>query len=191
MYIFGKEHFSAHRYDVKMCSPGSSDKNVSRTKSHYWNMCGQVFPRGEIVYFGQISICAVVILAAIINLSFDTGKTEMWVSFFGYALGAILPPPKMKNPFKYISSNIPSVNLTRGDSELFWRNMSSGSNDIPISPRDSSPHIHVDRHVSNDIAISDDEPSTMVAEKKGEDQKLENNKELSAVEYTVDMTQIH
>lgn len=73
----------------------SLDDNASQ-HSQLWNVFGEKIPRSEVVYFCQVTIIAIVIISCIINLSLQNGNSEMWVSFFGYAFGALLPPPKMK-----------------------------------------------------------------------------------------------
>ena len=48
----------------------SSDMLQFETKS---------FPRKEFVFFAQISLLFIVIIAAIINISMDNGKQEVWI----------------------------------------------------------------------------------------------------------------
>ena len=71
-----------------------SASNTNQTVN--WKLFGHNIPRSEVVFICQMIIIAVVILSCIINLSLNNGNSEMWVSFFGYAFGAMLPPPKLK-----------------------------------------------------------------------------------------------
>lgn len=101
----------------------SSLSTPSTNNGLHWNFFGQLVPRSEIVYFAQITVCSLVILASILNISLNNGNTEMWVSFFGYALGAILPPPKMKNPLKKILAHA----QTPASNDMLLRQISSSS----------------------------------------------------------------
>jgi hypothetical protein len=73
------------------------DDDSSSHQSQSWKIFGEKLPRSEVVYFCQVTIITIVIIACIVNLSLQNGNSEMWVSFFGYAFGALLPPPKIKN----------------------------------------------------------------------------------------------
>ena len=51
----------------------------------------------DIVFFSQIFIITVVIIASIVNLSLSpTKQTELWVALLSTSLGAVLPSPKLK-----------------------------------------------------------------------------------------------
>ena len=73
-----------------------TDSISSTSSSSRWKFFGQNVPKSEVVYISQMFIIFVVIVSCIINLSLKNGNSEMWVSFFGYAFGAMLPPPKLQ-----------------------------------------------------------------------------------------------
>lgn len=75
------------------CSPLSSSSVTASTK---WKFFGEIVPKSEVVYLCQIFIIFFVLVSCVVNLSLKNGNSEMWVSIFGYAFGAMLPPPKMK-----------------------------------------------------------------------------------------------
>lgn len=75
----------------------SASSDIGSHHSQTWNLFGEKLPRSEVVYFCQVTIIAIVIIACIVNLSLQNGNSEMWVSFFGYAFGALLPPPNIKS----------------------------------------------------------------------------------------------
>ncbi len=70
-----------------------------------WKLLGHTVPKGQVVYFCQVFIIIIVIISCIINLSLQNGNSEMWVSFFGYSFGAMLPPPKIKKAITGMYSN--------------------------------------------------------------------------------------
>jgi len=73
----------------------STDQNSDR-----WNVFGEEVPRSQFVYICQMIIISIIIVTCIVNLSCNNGNAEMWVSFFGCAFGAMLPPPKIKKTQK-------------------------------------------------------------------------------------------
>jgi len=81
---------------------------------HHWRWFGRNIPKGEVVYFCQVIVLFVVIISCIINLSLHNGNSEMWVSLFGYSLGAILPPPKIKKAVGNVYKGIATTSSSRG-----------------------------------------------------------------------------
>ena len=75
-------------------SSEDSASNTNRTVT--WKIFGSNIPRSQVVYICQMLVITTVIISCIVNLSLKNGNAEMWVSFFGYAFGAMLPPPKIK-----------------------------------------------------------------------------------------------
>lgn len=55
----------------------------------------QAFPRKEYVFFSQMVILFIVIVAAIINISISNGKQEVWLILLSTGVGALLPNPKL------------------------------------------------------------------------------------------------
>ena len=64
--------------------------------SSRWNCFGYKFPRQEVVYFSQTIIIYIVIITALINLSFGIGESSIWTALLGSCLGYILPHPSIK-----------------------------------------------------------------------------------------------
>ena len=83
-----------------------SASNTNNTVN--WKVFGQNIPRSEVVFISQMLIISVVIISCIINLSVQNGNPEMWVSFFGLAFGAMLPPPKLKRTKNISHRSYPS-----------------------------------------------------------------------------------
>ena len=74
----------------------SEAQTMTSWPSHTWKLFGRAVPRSEVVYLCQVVVIFVIIITCILNLSLTNGNKEMWVSFLGYSLGALLPPPKIK-----------------------------------------------------------------------------------------------
>lgn len=66
------------------------------TRSDQWNVLGTRVPKTEIVYFCQISLVYIIIIASLVNLSIQNGSSELWISLLGSCIGYILPNPKLK-----------------------------------------------------------------------------------------------
>ena len=88
--------------DVDVKTDQESDNERERhdddQTSVNWKVFGHLVPRSEVVYICQMIIIFIVIISCIINLALNNGNSEMWVSFFGYAFGAMLPQPRIKYP---------------------------------------------------------------------------------------------
>lgn len=62
-----------------------------------WTFLGEDIPKAEVQYLCQVLITFVVIVTCLVNMSLSHGHSETWVSFLGYSLGTLLPPPKLHN----------------------------------------------------------------------------------------------
>jgi hypothetical protein len=85
----------------------NSDR-LTRQESIAWTLFGEDVPRAEVQYLCQVIITFIVIVTCLVNMSISNGHTETWVSFLGYSLGTLLPPPKLKqltHPFKKLKKN--------------------------------------------------------------------------------------
>lgn len=52
----------------------------------------------NLVFYAQILIIVIVVVASIVNLSLNsTQHTELWVAVLSTSLGAVLPSPKLKH----------------------------------------------------------------------------------------------
>jgi len=67
-----------------------------RQSTQTWTLFGERLPRTEVQYLCQVIITFIVIVTCLVNLSLSHGKSEIWVSFLGYSLGTLVPPPKLK-----------------------------------------------------------------------------------------------
>ena len=96
----------------------NQNEEVASNSNHSvtWKMFGHNVPRSEVVYICQMIIITGVIISCIVNLSLKNGNAEMWVSFFGYAFGAMLPPPKIKRVLARNSKTL-IANNSSNDSE--------------------------------------------------------------------------
>ena len=69
-----------------------------------WDMLGSKVPKTEVVYFSQIFILLIIILACILNLSVPSLRSaenaapiELWIILLSTCIGCILPTPKLKS----------------------------------------------------------------------------------------------
>lgn len=79
-------------------SPTHSDPSINEdSQSQSTHLSLSTYPNKAAVFFSQIFIIFIVVLAAVINLSIPSGqRTELWVCLISTSLGAILPSPKLK-----------------------------------------------------------------------------------------------
>lgn len=61
-----------------------------------WRFMGESIPKAEIVYFCQMIIVFVIVVAAIVNITIKNGSNELWVSLLSGCTGYVLPNPTMK-----------------------------------------------------------------------------------------------
>lgn len=64
-------------------------------RSEAWDMFGRKVPKAEIVFFTQVAVIYIVVIACIVNLSMGN-TSELWVVLMSTCLGAILPHPDLK-----------------------------------------------------------------------------------------------
>jgi p-aminobenzoyl-glutamate transporter AbgT len=67
----------------------------SSAGSEAWVFGGKTLPRSEIVFFCQMLILVIVILASVINLSLGA-QSDLWIVLLSTSIGAILPNPNLK-----------------------------------------------------------------------------------------------
>ena len=72
-----------------------SDQRSNETGTSKWEWFGYKFPRREVVYFSQIIILYMVILACLFNLSFGNGDSNLWTALLSSAIGILLPNPRI------------------------------------------------------------------------------------------------
>ena len=56
----------------------------------------KTFPRQEFLFFSQLSLIFIVVLASILNISMGNGKQEVWMILLSTGIGALLPNPKLR-----------------------------------------------------------------------------------------------
>ena len=59
-------------------------------------MFGRKFPKAEGVFFTQIILIYIVVVACIVNLSVGNGNSNLWTALLSSCLGYLLPNPSMK-----------------------------------------------------------------------------------------------
>ncbi len=62
-----------------------------------WELFSRRFPRSEVVFFCQIIILFVVIVAAIVNLTLQTSDIQLWTALLSSSIGYILPNPRLQD----------------------------------------------------------------------------------------------
>ena len=72
-------------------------ERISELGSSKWNWFGRKFPKREAVFFTQVIIIYIVIIACIINISIGNGNSNLWVALLSSCLGYLLPNPSMNN----------------------------------------------------------------------------------------------
>jgi hypothetical protein len=73
--------------------PNNSDTDADVRKWWFFN-CG--LPRSEIVYFSQVFLIYIVVIAALINISTGNCDSKIWIALLTAHIGYLLPNPKMK-----------------------------------------------------------------------------------------------
>ena len=82
-------------------TPKESDDTHSVRSVKLWQCFGSTYPKNEVVFFGQILLLYVVVIAAIVNLSYPPladSKSALWISLLSSSIGYILPHPTFKVP---------------------------------------------------------------------------------------------
>lgn len=82
-------------------SSNESDDSRSVRSVKLWQCFGSTYPKNEVVFFGQIILLYVVVVAAIVNLSYPPlaeSRSALWISLLSSSIGYILPHPTFKMP---------------------------------------------------------------------------------------------
>lgn len=64
--------------------------------SDQWKMFGEKIPRAEIVYFAQLLICLILIIACIVMLVLHDSNREYWMICLSSTVGYIMPSPTLQ-----------------------------------------------------------------------------------------------
>ena len=71
-------------------STSDMDRSLGSTS---WKWCGTLCPSQEIIFFAQITLIFIVVIASVVNLALGTGRAEYWAGTMSACLGYILPSP--------------------------------------------------------------------------------------------------
>ena len=67
------------------------------TDNSPWTFFGRRTPKSEAVFFSQIVMIYIVVIACIINLSINNGSSNLWTALLSSSLGYMLPNPSLKS----------------------------------------------------------------------------------------------
>lgn len=62
----------------------------------HWTLFGRKFPKSEAVFFSQVILIYIVVIACILNLSLNNGDSNLWTALLALSLGSALPNPSLK-----------------------------------------------------------------------------------------------
>lgn len=62
-----------------------------------WCLSGHKVAKAQIVYFSQVILVYIVVVASIVNISLSIGDQNIWIILMSSALGYLLPSPSIKN----------------------------------------------------------------------------------------------
>ena len=68
----------------------------TRSVSKIRNILGTSLPRSQIVFFFQMFIVCIIIIASIYNLSMGDEKTSLWLSLLTSSCSYLIPPFRLK-----------------------------------------------------------------------------------------------
>lgn len=86
-----------------------STSHASRSGSpqQVWNVLGKKLPQNEVVYFTQVLLVYVVVIACIVNLTRGSGDSNLWTCLLSSCLGYLLPNPKLDSKTRRHESSVP------------------------------------------------------------------------------------
>ena len=61
-----------------------------------WTCFNNKIPKEELIYFSQVTLIFIVVIACITNLSLGNEHETVWISLLCSSLGYILPAPTLK-----------------------------------------------------------------------------------------------
>lgn len=62
-----------------------------------WDLMGRRLPRSEIVFFSQMTLVVIVIIASVYNLSVNSEDHTLWTALLSSCLGYVLPNPSLQS----------------------------------------------------------------------------------------------
>jgi len=63
--------------------------------SDSWPVLGQQLPEKCVVFFVQVALIFVVVIASIVNFSLKTGNDKLWIVLLSSSIGYLLPSPNL------------------------------------------------------------------------------------------------
>ena len=69
-------------------------KGISLPKTN-WFVFGLHITKTEVVYFTQVVILYIIIIAALINISLSNDGNQIWIGLLGSCIGYLLPNPNL------------------------------------------------------------------------------------------------
>ena len=73
----------------------NSTTPLQKQNSTKWTVFGYKFPSSEIVFFSQMIIILIVVLASVYNLSTHDKNVSLWTTLLSGSLGYVLPNPSI------------------------------------------------------------------------------------------------
>ena len=76
---------------------GSTDvRSDTGSSLSRWEICGNKFPKAEVVFFTQVTVLYTVIVVSIYNPTTRNGDSNLWTALLSSCLGYLQPNPSMK-----------------------------------------------------------------------------------------------
>ena len=89
-----------------MVNTNTLQRSVRSTDSNStWPVCWQKIPKEEVIYFTQVLLIYIVVVACLVNLSLEFGTQSLWSSLLSGCLGYLLPNPTIARDKKI--NNVP------------------------------------------------------------------------------------
>ena len=70
-------------------------------------LCCFKYPNQEIIFFSQVVLIYIVVIACVINLSFTDNNVCLWSSLLSGSVGYLLPSPKAKRKNESVLPDTP------------------------------------------------------------------------------------
>lgn len=97
----GHDSIDINELQLNLPQRSDWDDEIDSSSILYWPLCGSSFPRAEIIYLVQVSICFLIITCCLINLSLQIGNSNLWAILLASSLGYILPSPGLDRAKKF------------------------------------------------------------------------------------------
>lgn len=85
--------------EVVVREGSSKEQKTSRLKagmSKVWTVLGKELPRSEVIFFSQMFIVCIVVIASIYNLSIGNDKSSLWIALLTSSCSYLMPPPQLR-----------------------------------------------------------------------------------------------